>query len=203
MEWVFFSLGAAALLVMAGGKAVTAADEKADAGGVVRADPEAIARAHGVSLDVEALARLAVSEAGAGEKAQIAVMWATRNMAKRRGESVAALLLRGRTKTGNASSSDGRFGRQNTGKYASTGSPSTAVSRERASRVMSGKVLDPTGGATQYDAPGAQGALVAAGAAGYSQSADQVAATRLRDSDLVMVPGVSSIRFWVPKGGVA
>ena len=180
-----------------------AINEKADAGGVVQSDPWAIAQSHGVSLDVEALARLAVSEAGSGEKAQIAVMWATRNMAAKRGESVNALLLRGRTKSGVASSSNGKFGAQNTGKYASTRLPSTAASRTRAARVMAGAVPDPTGGATQYDAPKAQNALAAEGVAGYSQTADQVAASRSKTSVAVIVPGVTGIRFWVPKDGVA
>ncbi len=180
-----------------------ALNEKADAGGVVQADPYLIARAHGVSLDVEALARMAVKEAGAGEKAQIAVMWATRNMARRRGESISALLLRGRTRSGVATSSDGKFGAQNTGKYASTVLPSTAASRARAEKVMAGTVPDPTGGAVQFDAPSAQDKLKAAGVAGYDKSAEDIASDRSKSEVAVMVPGVSNIRFWVPKGGVA
>lgn len=203
MEWAFFSLGALALVAMRFAGKIVATDEKADASGVVHADPGAIASAHGVSLDVEALARMAVSEAGGKETAQIAVAWAARNQAKRRGESVSALLLRGRTKSGQPSSSDGKFGAQNTGKYASTRIPATAQSRKVATGVMAGTIKDPTGGATQWDAPSAQNALVAAGAAGYSQDADQVAASRSQTSTLVMVSGVSNIRFWVPKGGVA
>lgn len=202
MPWILGGLALIAV-VMLGGAAAVAVNEKADAGGVVQTDPYLIARSHGVSLDVEALARLAVSEAGSSEKAQIAVMWATRNMAKSRGESVNALLLRGRTKSGVASSSNGKFGAQNTGKYASTRMPSTAASRERAGKVMAGTIPDLTGGATQYDAPGAQNAASAAGVAGYSKTADQVAAERSKTAVAVMVPGVSNIRFWVPKDGVA
>lgn len=197
--WVLLGLAAVAVAFLGGGVAV-GSGEKADAAGVVQGDPYLIAQSHGVSLDVEALARLAVSEAGSGAAAQVAVMWATRNMARKRNESVAALLLRGRTKAGVASSSDGKFGAGNTGKYASTRQPSTAASRSRAAEVLSGKIPDPTGGAIQYDAPKAQAALVSAGVAGYGKSADEVAAERSKTAVAITVPGVSGIRFWVPKG---
>jgi hypothetical protein len=199
---LLFVGGSVALLYL-GGKAMGALNEKADANGVCQTDPEAIARAHGVSLDVEALARMAVKEAGAGEKAQIAVMWACRNEAKREGISVARLLLRGRNKNGTPSSSDGKFGSQNTGKYAATPLPSTPESRARAAKVLAGAVSDPTGGAVQFDAPSAQDKLQAAGVAGYTKSAAEVAADRLATRSFVMVPGVTNIRFWVPKSGGA
>jgi outer membrane murein-binding lipoprotein Lpp len=203
MPWLLLSFGVLAA-VMLGGKVLSGVVETADKNGVVQSDPEAIARMHGVSLDVEALARMAVKEAGSGEKPQIAVMWATRNMARASGTSVAKLLLRGRTKTGGPSSSDGKFGAQNTGKYASTVLPSTPASRDRAAKVMAGTIPDPTGGAIQFDAPSAQDKLKAAGTAGYEKSAEEIAAERSASKVSVMVPGVSSIRFWVPKGsGVA
>lgn len=203
MPWLLISGGLMVLALMLGGAALGDLDEKAGANGVCPTDPELIARAHGVSLDVECLARMAVKEAGSAEKPQIAVMWAARNMAKSRGESVSKLLLRGRTKSGAPSSSDGRFGAQNTGKYAATPLPSTPASRERAARVMAGTVPDPTGGAVQFDAPSAQDKLRAAGVAGYDRSAEEIAAERSASKVAVMVPGVSNIRFWVPKGGVA
>lgn len=195
--WWAIAIGAGLAILLGGtGVAVAASAERSGADGICRADPAGIARAHGVSLDVEALARLGVSEMGASARGQTAVMWAAINAA--RGKSVSALLLRGRLKNGMPSSSDGKFGAQNTGKYASTRLPSTAASRELAARVLAGKVPDPTGGATRFDAPTAQDKLRAAGVAGYSQSAAEIAAARSAKAVLVMVPGITSTRFWRP-----
>jgi len=198
MIWTLLGLGVFGAALLGGKRVIDAAAEKTDATGVCQTDPSSIAAAHGVALDVEALARMAVSEAGSKEAAQVAVMWAARNMAKRRGESVAALLLRGKL------ASDGKFGAQNTGKYASTRSPSTAQSRKLAAGVMAATIPDPTRGATQWDSPAAQNALTSAGVSGYTKTADQVAAERSKASSLVTVAGVTNIRFWAPKtGGVA
>jgi len=204
MPWVLLSLGAVALLLVGGREVLAASAGRADASGVVQTDPTEIARSHGVSLEVEALARLMVSEAGSKEAAQVAVGWAARNYARRKGDSISAILLRGRTKAGLPTSSEGKFGAQNTGKYASTRAPSTSQSRALAAKILSGAIKDPTGGATQFDAPSAQNTLTAAGVAGYTKTADAVAASRALTASMVMVPGVSNIRFWVPKsGGVA
>jgi hypothetical protein len=199
MPWVLFGVVALALLALGGKAVIDAAAEKADANGVVQAEPYEIAAAHGLSLDAEALARLGPSEAGSSKAAQTAVMWATVNYAKRAGLSVSQLLLRGRLKSGLPSSSEGKFGAQNTGKYASTRSPSTSQSRELAVGILGGKIPDPTKGATQYDAPAAQDALVGK-ATGYVKTSADIAAERSKTSTLVMVPGVSNIRFWAPKG---
>lgn len=191
------ALGALAL-IWKGGKMPLSLDEKTGPDGVCLTDPSEIARAHGVTLDCEALARMMVSETP-GRLARLAVGSAALNMARRRGESVAALLLRGRNKNGSPSISDGRFGAQNTGKYASTRTPSTPEARADARDLLAGKIADPTGGATQWDAPSTQDAQVAAGAPGYTKTAAQVAAERSKSSELVMVPGVSHTRFWKPK----
>lgn len=159
--------------------------------GVVMAEPRDIAAKNGVSLDVEALARLAVSEATT-RAGRIAVMWATRNYAKRAHLSIAELLLRSKHPL-----ASGKFSRQNLGKYASTALPSTTETRTDAARVLSGVIRDPTGGATQYDCPAAQGKLQ--GQRGYTKTADEVAETRARDSVLVTLPGVPGLRFWKPK----
>ena len=203
MPWVLFGVAALAVLALGAKTVIDAAAEKADSNGVVQAEPYQIAAAHGVSLDVEALARLGPSEAGSSKAAQTAVMWATVNYAKRAGLSISQLLLRGRLKSGLPSSSEGKFGAQNTGKYASTRNPSTSQSRELAAGVLSGKIPDPTKGATQYDAPAAQDAGVAKKLPGYTKTSAEIAAERSKTSKLVMVAGVSNIRFWAPKSGAA
>jgi hypothetical protein len=200
MPWFIVGIAALAALVLMGGSIIGSLDEKVDANGVCRAEPYQIAASHGISLDAEALARLGPSEAGSGKAAQIAVMWAAVNYAKRKGESISTLLLRGKLKSGLPSSSEGRFAAQNTGKYASTRSPSTAQSRENAVAVLAGKLADPTHGATQWDAPAAQDAMAKKGVAGYTKTSAEVADERSKASTLVAVTGVSSIRFWKPKG---
>ena len=204
MPWVLLGMFIVVAAVIAGGSAMrNDLNERADANGVVQGDPYAIATAHGISVDAEALARLGPSEAGASRAAQIAVMWATVNYAADAGENVAALLLRGKTKAGLPSSSSGKFGAQNTGKYASTRLPSTVQSRADAVAILAGKIKDPTYGATQYDAPAAQDAAAAKGVGGYTKTSAQVAAERSKTSDLVTVPGVTAIRFWRPKDASA
>jgi hypothetical protein len=192
-------IGAILLAVLAGGAAVaTSMDEKVDSRGVCPTEPFRIAQAHGVSLDVEALARMMMSEAGTS-KSRRAVGWAARNYARRKGESISTILLRGRLKNGTPSSSEGKFGAQNTGKYVSTRTPSTTDSRKDAAAILAGSLPDPTDGSTQWDAPAAQDALVGK-VTGYTKTSAEVAAERSKTSVLVMADGVSNIRFWRPKG---
>jgi hypothetical protein len=200
--WLLVGLGVLGVGMAAGGTAVVNAvslAEKANADGICPTDPATIARAHGVTLDAEALARMGVSEAS-GRQARVAVMAAAINEARRRGESIAALLLRGRNKNGSVSASDGRFAGQNTGKYASTRSPSTAETRVDAQGLLSGKIGDPTNGANQWFAAAAQDALVKKGTAGYTKTSAEILASRSKTSDVVTVSGVSSIQFFRPKG---
>jgi|WetSurMetagenome_2_1015567.scaffolds.fasta_scaffold25843_2 hypothetical protein len=171
--------------------------------GWVEAEPRALAGLAGVSDSIYALASLMASEA-AGEKAQIAVGWAIRNEASRRGESVFRLLTRaGRndpgTRTFIAHESDGFFAPQNVGpRWASTRKPPTEMTLNLAARVLTDAVDDPTGGATQFDAPGAQDSFIGK-VEGYIKTAQQIAEERSKGSTMVMIPGVDSIRFWVPK----
>lgn len=197
MPWGLILFGVGLLLLGTTGVAMASSIERANAAGYVEADPSSIAAAHGVSLNVEALARMMVSEVGSKEAAQIAVGWAARNMASKRGESISKLLLRSK------GVADGHFGWQKTGgRYASTRLPSTPASRALATKVLAGSIKDPTGGAVQFDAPEAQDKLVASGEAGYNKTAAEVAASRAADGKVaVMVPGVSTVRFWVPTGG--
>lgn len=173
-------------------------NEKADANGLVQAEPFRLAEQRGVSLDIYALARMLVSEAGEKNKAAMtAVGWAAVNHAIARGESISTVLLRGK------GSSEGKFGGQNTGgKYASTKQVPSDTTIALAKGILAHTIPDPTKGARQWDAPAAQNKLVAGKVAGYAKTSDDVAAERSKTNDLVMVSGVPSIRFWRPKGVV-
>jgi hypothetical protein len=186
------------------GKRVTNAPAGAD--GVVRRAPGDLAREAGVALPVYALARMLRSEHGSeAEHVKVAVGWAAVNQARARKTTIEKLLLSGRTKSGGASSSDGLFGAQYTGKYATTAVDPTAVDVEIAGKVLSGVVADPTFGATQFDSPKAQAAAGKRGVPGYTKTAAQIAAARAKGSDLVVVNGIdpNHLRFWRPRKGVA
>ena len=167
-------------------------NEKANVNGLVEAEPFRLAEQRGVTLDVYALGRMMQSEAGA-KAARIAVGWAAVNHAIAKGESISTVLLRGK------GTSEGKFGAQNLGKYASTRAvPDDSVLSD-AEAILKHKIDDPTKGARQWDAPAAQDKMVGK-VAGYTKTSADVAAERSKTNDLVMVPGVSNIRFWRPKG---
>jgi hypothetical protein len=175
-----------------------AENEKADVNGLVSGEPFRLAEQRGVSLDVYALGRMMASEAGT-KAARIAVGWAAVNHAVARKESISTVLLRA---SKNHRQAEGKFGAQNLGKYASTRAvPSDAVLVD-AKAILAGKMKDPTKGSRQWDAPAAQNRMVGK-VAGYTKTAEEVAAARLKTNDMVMVDGVPNIRFWRPKGVVA
>ncbi len=192
-------------VLLSGGDAKAAAVEHVvGPRGWVEAEPRRLASVAGVSDSVYALASAMVSEAGANELAQTAVGWALRNHADDRGESVFRVLTRaGRndpaTRQFVAHESNHFFGPQNVGpRWASTRKAPTARALELAGDILTGAIDDPTGGATQFDAPTAQDTLLGK-VEGYVKDAAQVAAERSKGATLVMLPGVDSIRFWVPK----
>lgn len=201
---IILGAGVLGVFLLAGGNA-EAASKRHVVGkrGWVEADPRSLASLAGVSDSVYALASMMASEAPSSNPlAQIAVGWAIRNEAERRGESVFRLLTRaGRndpaTREFQPHDSHGFYGPQNVGpRWASTRRPPTADGLARAADVLTGVVDDPTGGATQFDAPKVQDSFVGT-VEGYVKSAQQVAEERSRGSDMVTVPGVDGIRFWV------
>jgi hypothetical protein len=204
---VILGLGIGGAILLSGGDAEAAAlRHVVGARGWVEADARSLASIAGTSDSVYALASMMVSEAGAkNEAAQIAVGWAIRNQAEKRGDSVFRLLTRaGRndpaTREFVPHESHGFYGPQNVGpRWASTRKPPTARTLELASKVLTGELDDPTGGAVQFDAPEAQDSLLGK-VTGYVKSAATVARERSQGSDMVMIPGVDSIRFWVPRG---
>jgi hypothetical protein len=205
---VWLGLGTAAIVTAVAVVASNSADEKpvhvVDAIGWVVADPHVLALAAGVSDNVYALASMMQSEAGGHSLLQVATGWAARNEAVARGISVFRLLTRAghkdkATKRFVPHASDGSYAPGNIGpRYAATRRAPEALALENAAAVLAGTVADPTGGARQFDAPKAQDALLGA-IHGYNKSASEVADDRLATNDLVMVPGITSTRFWRPK----
>lgn len=177
----------AALRAPVGGAAA-----KAGPDGRVPGKPSDLAASAGAGLDIYALGRVIASEASIlVEAAKVAVAWAVKNEAARRGVSISKLLLGSEDVFATQS-----YGR---GRYASTAQPPSVDDLETARRVWLGTVADPTGGATKWDSPRAQRALLARNADGYSKTPEQVAAAREAEGfELVVLAGVDAekIRFW-------
>lgn len=155
----------------------------------------ALTRTPGMSSH-EALARMCASEVGGaikGEAGMVARLWlchAVINEAARRKTNVLKLLC-----------PDGKSGPQK-GRYASTRQPATELDRTIAWRAMR-RFYDPTGGATNFDAPKAQNELLADGEPGYDKDADAVAKARVKAGlEVLKIPGVplSTLRMWRPIG---
>lgn len=200
---VAIGFGIAVLLMLAAGTAAVVTtkgkrDDEAGADGLVPADPMAIATRNGVSLNVEALARMIRSEHGNdSEIVRIATAHVAMNESRARGQSIAQLLL----------APQGKFGAQWTGmtvngkfrvKYASTRLPSQAIDRKLADDVIAKRVGDPTGGATQFDSPRAQRVLHAKKPE-TNPTPEEVERRRLAaGATKVLLAGVAEdqIRFW-------
>lgn len=184
-------LGHKVVKVVRSGRAIGGPEAYAAASGIVPGNPATLASAAGGSLVSYSLARLMASEAGGQPEAvKVAVAWAAKNEAARRGITVADLLL----------GAEKKYARQTVkGRYASTGQPPTAADVTLANRVAAGLVPDPTGGATNWDSPRVQDRLLASGTRGYRKTSAEVAAARRAEGfTLVTLPGVDPtvIRFW-------
>lgn len=143
-----------------------------------------------IPLSVWALATVIASEAGSGPAlAKIAIAWAVRNEAQRRGVSVFKLIA-----------PDGKFGSQQ-GRYAASVHPPSAADVRIAEMVARNEVADPTNGAVQWDSPAAQRKLLARGEPGYTKTPEMVAAERQASGKTVVyLPGVDPdyLRLWRP-----
>lgn len=169
------------------------------------ADPRALAKGMGMDSDgnAYALSRVIPSEAGGLSRAdQIGVCWTVINHAREVGRSVLDLVTRARVKDTDGDHVDGAgagyFGKQGDPvggyRYVSTAQDSTEDSRELAAGCWSGDIEDNTGGAVNFDAPGAYGVQEGTDESG----ADEFAANRRKEGkELVDVPGSSGrVRFW-------
>jgi spore germination cell wall hydrolase CwlJ-like protein len=141
--------------------------------------------------DLEALARGIASEAGGEPRAvQVAVGWAIQNLSLARGKSI----YRAARGTADEWGSQGSGGRE----FSSRLHPN-AKHLDIARAVLSGDEPDPTGGATQFDSPRAQRALLKSRPDIYKKTPEQVAAARRADGKvMVLLAGIpeDQIRFW-------
>lgn len=168
------------------------ANHRENAAHFVPVDPAVLAQAAGVSIEIYALASMAASEAGGeNRQSQIAVMWAAKNHARARGESISRLLLRcghnavkGDPKSFQPYDGNGFFGRGH--RYAVTHRPPTAQGLADAKEVFAGVTPDLTGGATRFDT--ADPAL---------EDVEQVTANRQAAGlEAYGIEGVDGFRFW-------
>lgn len=113
-------------------------------------------RAVYVADDGEALARVIHSEVGSSSlQYRVHVAWATRNLAESRHQTVAAMVC-------------SPCGPQEAGRPVSSRQAATDSDRELARSVLAApRILDPTGGATQFVDPALQDELAAIPAPGY------------------------------------
>lgn len=171
--------------------------------GIIDDDPMILAAQAGMDLDAYSLARVGQSEEGtSSDLAKIAVMWATKNQAKKLGITVTSLVTHPSWKDRNDHSlgrqfpaADNKYSRQTFGKYASTITPPTENTKQLAVRVMQSKVADPTGGATKFDNAATQDALNKINPDKFKTS-DEIAAKRTAAGmTLIELDGVST-RFW-------
>lgn len=139
--------------------------------------------------EVEALARAIASEAGGEPKQiQVAVGYAVINESNRRNVTIWRL-VRG---------PEDEWGPQGTGgrSYISSKHAPTPAIMDLARRVLAGDEPDETEGATNFDSPRAQRALLKARATGYIKTPEEVAASRRANGlELVLLAGVPEERF--------
>ena len=158
----------------------------------VDADPEGLARAASVPLDVYALAAAMQSE----EKTRIghiAIGCAIRNYCRKHKISVAAQLLRGK------GPSHGHFGSQEAGKWASTSKPPTANTLILAEQILAipSPIIDPTQGAVSWYAPAMQDVAHQRNPNLYSYNSEQLKTKLLRlGGKMIVVDGVPDTLFW-------
>ena len=147
--------------------------------------PAAIAQRDNVTVDVETLARIGMSEESS-TIGRIAVMWAARNMAAKRGVSVTFLATSAKHVVDGVHITedyDGHYTRLLAGKFCSTYQDPDADTLSLAQSVLDGSIPDPTSGATHWLSCPAWG--------GRTQSAFE--AEGLTE---ITVPGVGKTRFW-------
>ncbi len=165
--------------------------------GVVRVDPNELARQAGTDLDSYALARMIASEHPRdANEFKVAIAHVALNYATRVGRSISSLLLRA-----NNQRHTGFFGTQRdidedsaayneSDRYASTALDPYAGELTIASACLSGEFPDPTGGAIQFDAPPAFKT---------PEAAARTAAKRIAEGRIQVFPdGIDpeKLRFW-------
>lgn len=166
----------------------------------VDADPEGLARAAGIPLDTYALASAMQSEERT-RIGRIAIGCAIRNFCRKHRVSVARQLLKAIDKHGKKRIGHGYFGSQELpGKWAATSKAPTAETTILASQILAvpSPIVDPTQGATAWDAPELQDKKHREDPIAYTKDSKQVATDRMAAGGrMVMVDGIPHTRFWV------
>ena len=159
--------------------------------GVVEADPEGLARAAGVDLDVYALASAMQSEEKT-DRGRLAVGCAVWNHVRQNRKKLVPVLL-----------PRGYFSSQDSGQYAATDRGPTSRTLALAGAIVAGRVPDMVNRAVQWDAPLAQDRrhqLYLKNPArypAYRHDSQEIAERRKKDgAHEVRVPGVRETRFW-------
>ncbi len=160
-------------------------------------DPHGLALASGETFVVYCFARAIASEEGGQPRThQVAVACAILNFARSEhpsdsDEDALVKLILGTA---------GQFGRQgNGGRRVSSARAPGYVQFRIAHDVLTGLESDPTDGATQFDSPSGQRALLAKGDPLTTKTPEEIAAGRMaKGYELVTVPGIDpdDLRFW-------
>jgi hypothetical protein len=171
--------------------------------GIVPDNPQDLADAAGIDLEIYSLARVGQSEENLSkERAKIAVMFACLNHARAQGKSITEIVTRGNSKRSDYSQANGRYGRQGIHPYCTTILPPTANTLRLAADVYAGLADDETQGAQWFDNPRAQDLLALAQpkneetGKGYYTSAQIAERRQSKGLRMVIIPGIST-RFWV------
>jgi hypothetical protein len=159
--------------------------------GFVKADPEGLARAAGVPLDVYALAS-AMQREERTDRGRLAVGRAIWNAVGAHRSKIFAKLA-----------PSGRFGTQEVNYYAATSVPPTDRTLGLAQAIVDGRVPDLVERSVQWDSPKTQDSLHAlylkdpARYPKYKRSSAEIAERRRSGGAReVWVPGVPDTRFW-------
>ena len=162
-----------------------------NARGIVEADPQGLADAAGVPLDVYALASMMQSEEH-DDRGRLAVGRAVWNAVRGDRSKLVRKLI-----------PHGHFAAQDFGQYAATSTAPTARTLALAAAVVEGRVPDFVDKAVQWDAPAAQDRnherylREPQRSPQYRFSSAEIAERRTRaGAHEVRVPGVPETRFW-------
>ena len=193
-KWWLFGLGTSVALALASRFKRPVVEYRLhvpNALGIVEADPEGLARAAGVDLDVYALASAMQSEEKT-DRGRLAVGCAVWNHVRQNRKKLVPVLL-----------PRGYFSSQDSGQYAATDRGPTSRTLALAGAIIENRVPDMVRGAVQWDAPLAQDRRHQLYLRdpkrypAYRHDSREIAERRKKDGAReVRVPGVPETRFW-------
>ena len=156
--------------------------------------PESLAASAGYDVDLYSMARVGQSEeSGIGS---IAVMWATKNEAKRAKVSITKLVTRARLRDGTVvQGSDGFYGTQKHRFCATDHDPSSHM-LELAGQIMTGAQSDITNGCHHWDNPSLQDRQHASDPDNHPSSEEIARRREASGWHMVIIDGVTKTRFW-------